>query len=114
MTVEIPADFPRESLPGSVPGVQPKLLVRKAGEKYFSGMTGDEWRERYEICADLAQQLIAYCKRKKTERPECSIEDILRKTNQGIRSKKWDLSEAEIIWTMKRVAQGLHWTQPKQ
>jgi hypothetical protein len=107
MTVEIPADFPREFPPGSVPGVQPKLLVRKAGEKYISGMTGDERRERYEICADLAQQLISYCKRKKNERPEWSIEDILRKINQGIRSKNWDLSEAEILWTMERVAQGL-------
>lgn len=107
MTIEIPADFPREFLLGSVPGVQPKLLVRKAGEKYISGMTGDERRERYEICADLAQQLISYCERKKNERPEWSIEDILRKINQGIRSKNWDLSEAEILWTMERVAQGL-------
>lgn len=73
MAVEIPADFPRGFLPGGVPGAQPKLLVRKVGEKYFSEMTDDERRERYEICSDFAQQLISYCKRKQTEKPEWSI-----------------------------------------
>lgn len=114
MTVEIPADFPRELLPGGVPGAQPKLLARKVGDKYLAWMTNEEWEERYEICSDLAQQLISYCKRKQTEKPEWSVEDILRKTSQGIRSKNWDLSEAEMIWMMERIAQGLHSTQPKQ
>lgn len=110
MAVEIPADFPRGLLPGSVPGAQPKLLVRKVGEKYLTEMTDEECEQRYEICKDLSQQLILYCRRKQEEKPEWSTGDILRKISQGIRSKNWDLSEAEIIWTMERVAQGLHST----
>ena len=115
MTVEIPADFPHEEFRlGGVPGAQPKLLVRNVGEKYFSEMTDQERTERYEICADLAQQLISYCKRKQTENPEWSIGDVLRKTSRGLRSKNWDFSETEILWMMERVAQELHSTQPKQ
>jgi hypothetical protein len=114
MAVEIPANFPRGLLPGSVPGAQPKLLVRKVGDKYLAGMTDEECEQRYEICIDLSQQLISYCRRKQEMKPEWSTGDILRETSQGIRSKNWDLSEAEILWTMERVAHGLHWTQPKQ
>jgi hypothetical protein len=108
MAVEIPADFPRGLLPGSVPGAQPKLLVRKVGDKYLAGMTDEEWEQRYEICIDLSQQLILYCRRKQEDKPEWSTGDILRKISQGIRSKNWGLSKAEIMWTMERVAQGLH------
>ena len=114
MAVEIPADFPCGFLPGSVPGAQPKLLVRKVGDKYLAGMTDEECEQRYEICIDLSQQLILYCRRKQAEKPEWSTGDILRKISQGIRSKNWDISEAEIIWTMKQVTQGLHSIQPKQ
>ena len=114
MAVNVPSDFPREPLSGGVSGAQPKLLAKKVGDKYLVGMTDEEWEERYEICVDLSQQLILYCQRKQAEKPEWSIGDILCKTIQGIRSKNWDLSEAEIIWTMERVAQGLHSAQPKQ
>ena len=114
MAVIVPSDFPREPLLGGVPGAQPKLLASKVGDKYFSGITDEEWEERYEICLDLSQQLILYCRQKQLEIPEWSIEDILRKISQGIRSKNWGLSEAEILWTMEQVAHGLHWTQPKQ
>lgn len=110
MAVNVPLDFPRETLSGGVPGAQPKLLVRKVGDKYLAGMTDEECEQRYEICIDLSQQLILYCRRKQEEKPEWSTGDILRKTSQGFRSKTWDLSEDEIIWTMERVAQGLHWT----
>ena len=114
MAVNVPLGFPRETLSGGVPGAQPKLLVRKVGDKYLAGMTDEECEQRYEICIDLSQQLILYCRRKQAEKPEWSTGDILRKINQGIRSKNWDLSEAEILWTMEQVAQGLLWTQPKQ
>lgn len=114
MTVEIPADFPREFLPGSVPGVQQKLLVREIGGKYLSGMTGAERTERYEIGADLNSSLSRTANAKKNEMPEWSFEDILCKTNQGLRSKNWDLSEAEITWTIVQVAQGLLGTESKQ
>lgn len=115
MTVEIPANFPHDEFRlGGVAGAQPKLLVRKVGDRYFSGMTNDERQERYEICTDLAQQLISYCKLKQIEKPEWSIEDVLIKTSKGLRSKNWDFSEAEIVWMIERVAQELHSTQPKQ
>ena len=114
MAVSVPSDFPREPLVGGVSGAQPKLLARLISDKYNSGITEEEWKERYEICQDLSQQLILYCQKKQLEKPKWSIEDILRKTSQGIRSKNWEISETEFIWMMERVAQGLRPTQPNQ
>ena len=77
-------------------------------------MTDEECEQRYEICIDLSKQLILYCRRKQEAKPEWTTADVFRKTSQGIRSKNWDLPEAEIIWTMEQVTQGLQSTQPKQ
>jgi hypothetical protein len=104
----IPDSFPREPCFGAVSGAQPKVLVRKEGGIYAAGQTEPERLERYEICLDLVQQLLPYCQRKKVAKPAWSIQDIVDKTHQGIRSKNWDFSEAEIQWTMTQVGQGLH------
>ena len=94
--------------------MQPKLLVRKVGDLYVAGQTQAERLARYEICLDLVQQLLPYCRRKKTEKPAWSVQDIVDKTHQAIRSKNWGLSEAEIQWAVAQVAQGLHEPQPEK
>ena len=111
---QIPDSFPREVFGGAVSGMQPKLLVRNVGDRYVAGQTQGERLARYEICLDLVQQLLLYCRRKKTEKPAWSIQEIVDKTHQAIRSKKWGLSEAEIQWVMAQVAQGLHEPQPEK
>jgi len=110
----VPDSFPCEPCFGAVPGEQPKVLVRKAGNIYVAGQTQIERRERYEICLDLVQQLLPYCQRKRVEKPAWSMQDIVDKTHHAIRGKNWDFSGAEIEWVMTQVAQGLQWPLPEK
>ncbi|MHA6829375.1 hypothetical protein ACQUJV_24630 [Ralstonia pseudosolanacearum] len=112
----IPADFPRDTPLGSVPGAQPKLLVRLVNGKYISGLTDEEWLERHESCEDLAQQCATYCARKVAENPALTQELCLANVRKGfglkVRQGEWDLSEAEQDWVMKRTRQILGWWRP--
>lgn len=110
---EIPSDFPRETLVGSVPGAQPKLLVRLVNGRYVNGLTDEEWLERYECCEDLAQQCATYCTRKVAENLALTQELCLANVRKGfalkVDSGEWDFSEAEQDWVMKRARQILGW-----
>lgn len=53
----VPDNFPREPDPGSVTGIQPKLLVREVDGRYQSGLSEKELWVRYDACEDLAAQL---------------------------------------------------------
>jgi len=109
----IPADFPRNTPLASVPGAQPKLLVRLVNGQYTSGLTDEEWAERYECCEDLAQQSAPYCMRKVAENPTLTQERCLANVRKGfalkVQSGEWDFSEAEQDWVMKRARQLLGW-----
>ncbi|MDO3530073.1 hypothetical protein ACNRBH_06485 [Ralstonia pseudosolanacearum] len=109
----IPANFPRDISLGSVPGGQPKLLVRRVNGQYVSGLTDEEWRERYECCEDLAQQCAPYCMRKVAENAALTQELCLANVRKGValkvQSGEWDLSAAEQDWVMKRARQLLGW-----
>jgi hypothetical protein len=102
-TTPVPDDFPREVL-ASVSGAQPKLLVRKIGEEYIGGLTDEELAQRYELCRDLVDQLTAYAQRKHAEHPEWTLEVLFDRLRNGVRVKRWGLSEAEIQWIVLRVA----------
>lgn len=106
--VKIPADFPRELSQTALAGVQPKLSVRLENGRYVSGLTPEERTERYLVCADLVEQLLAYCKRKGAEHPDWEQEVLLNRVEQGIRKKQfeWDLASAEVEWIISRVRSG--------
>jgi hypothetical protein len=101
----VPDDFPREPIPGFVPGAQPKLLAREKNGRYYTGLTDDELLTRYEVCEDLARQLSAYTSRK-MHRFGWSFADALAKIERGVKGKvsagEWDFSPAEVAWVMKR------------
>jgi hypothetical protein len=101
----VPDDFPRESMRAAVPGVQPKLLVRKAEGRYQSALTNEELWTRYDACEDLARQLARYGSGK-MKQFGWSKDDVLEKVEKGLSRKvsvgEWDLSNAEIIWVMRR------------
>lgn len=104
MTVEIPADFPRDPCPGAVPGAQPKLLARKIGNKYVVGLTAAELEEHYGMCVELVAQLVPYCGRKQAEHPNWTKTSLLVKVRKALASKGWGLSEPEMDWIVARVA----------
>lgn len=105
--VEVPQSFPRDPWPAAIAGAQPKLAARLIDGRYVVGMTKDELFERYVICEDLVQQLVVYCKRKRKEHPEWSLDELLLKIERGVQTKGWDVSPIEIAWMMQRLRESL-------
>lgn len=103
----IPSDFPWQSDPTALAGAQPKIAVRLVDGKYVSGHTADELATRYDICADLVTQLIAYYHRKKTQSPNRSREQLLARINEALEQKGWGLTAAEIAWCVGRVSDAI-------
>lgn len=103
----IPEDFPRELAQGSVGGYQPKVLLRRAGDRLIAGPTDEELLTRYDACEDLVQQLVTYARRKRAENQSQSLFDTLStiETNltRKVSSGQWDISSAEIAWIIKRI-----------
>ncbi|NIF56253.1 hypothetical protein [Burkholderia sp. Ax-1724] len=103
----IPEDFPREPAQGTVGGYQPKVLLRRTGDKLISGLTDEERSTRYDACEDLARQLAFYVHRKLAENQSRSLRDAIFKIESDVTGKvssgQWDITAAEITWLMKRV-----------
>jgi hypothetical protein len=105
----VPDDFPRQPWPGALAGAQPKLLVRRIGDRLISGLTEQELFARYEMCEDLARQLAPYTQRKMAENPGWSLDETLSKVGAAAAHKvqrgQWDLSSDELTWLQKRIRQ---------
>lgn len=104
----IPADFPRASSQGSVPGAQPKLLVNRTGDTYSAARAEADVYGRYLGCDDLAQQLAAYVSRKMASTllsPDKLASNVEAGFRKKVQSGLWDFSEEEIAWTIKRMRQ---------
>jgi hypothetical protein len=101
----VPDDFPGEPDPGSVTGVQPKLLVREVDGRYQSDFTEEQLWVRYDACEDLASQLSAYVSRK-IAASGLSRDVALTRAEKGVRLKvdagEWDFSRHEVAWVIKR------------
>lgn len=104
----IPEDFPRRTLLGSLTGAAPKLSVKLMEDGTYSNLASDaEYEEAYENAEDLAQHLKNYVLRKEREHPDWSREFNLSRTRRGVeakmRSGDWDLEPPELDWVMKRL-----------
>lgn len=106
-SVAVPADFPRDPFPASLSGSQLKFSARKIGDRYVVGLTAEELQERYEMCQDLATQLIARTNRKREEGLVPDIDAFYSETERRIRSQSerdgWDFSEPELKWIFERM-----------
>lgn len=109
-----PLDFPRDYGAGGVSGVQPKLSVRLIAGKYVSGLTEEELYERYDACHDLVNQLVDYCHRKLTERPDWPVRDLFQKVRKGVAQRQdWEFSEGEHRWMMANLCTRMAWPTPE-
>jgi hypothetical protein len=102
----VPADFPRDD-PGAVSGFQAKLAVRLVDGEFLEGWTNEELYERFDACADLVEQLTAYCHRKLKELPDATLSSLLPRVRKGVAAKGWDLTGAELDWIMDRVTNNM-------
>ncbi|MFM0475668.1 hypothetical protein [Paraburkholderia strydomiana] len=84
MTQHAPDDFPRDVTPASLSGAQPKLAARLIDGKFIVGQTDDERHERWAVCEDLAQQLVAKAQKDAAKHPLHSREETLQRIKQAV------------------------------
>jgi len=107
-SMSVPGDFPRCPFPSALPGAQPKYIAREVGGKYVVGLTDEELQERYDVCKLLLEDLVTYARRKRIQRPEWSMLDILERIRAGVRSLESGFSEAEIEWLAEQVRRRIY------
>lgn len=104
---QVPDDFPRNRQPSSVSGYQQKLALRRVDGQFVEGWTEEELYARFDACADLVEQLTAYCHRKLAELPGMPLESLLPRVRAGVANKGWDVTDTELDWIMAKVASGM-------
>lgn len=105
-----PPDFPRDYGLGAVAGVQAKLLVRKVGNVYLSGLSDEELHARYDMCFDLVNQLADYCCRKLEEHPDWTACELFEKLRTAVEKRTdWDLSFGETAWVLSKLCARMGW-----
>ncbi|WP_239482735.1 hypothetical protein [Paraburkholderia sp. C35] len=108
MIKHVPEDFPRNVTPASLAGAHPKLAGRLIDGKFVVGLTEEERFERWDICEDLAQQLVGVAQKDASKYPERSREMTLECIRRGISGKQWT-SVVETDWLMGRLRSLLEW-----
>lgn len=101
--VLVPEDFPHDPFPAALAGAQPKVTAREVDGRYVVGLTAEERRGRYLMCADLVEQLTGYTERKRIERHDLTLTQLLDEIDVGIRRKGWELGQVEFDWIMARL-----------
>jgi hypothetical protein len=101
---EVPVDFPSPVPVGPVPGAQAKVGVRNAAGAFTNGSTAAR-EERYDICLDLFNQLVAYAEHKRVEKPNMAVDNLISQVLAQLQKKRfgWGLSPAEADWISARV-----------
>lgn len=101
-----PADFPREHAPGSISGVQPKLLVIKVDDRFTSEIDEEEIYRRWSICKDLVQQLVEKTVKRMREGRVADLDDYVNKLLQWLEVQEWEgwkVTWPEARWMCNRI-----------
>lgn len=110
---DVPADFPRSTEQGAVPGAQPKFLAtRYEGKFYVAESTPPELYARWEVCEDLASQIRERSLASKVgKRSHMTEVEILDQYLPRLIEMRWT-SVPEARWIIRRVSQMLGWAVP--
>ncbi|MDD1790148.1 DUF6088 family protein [Burkholderia gladioli] len=106
--VAVPHDFPWDTTPAALSGTQPKLAGRMIDGKFVAGLTATERFERWNLCEDLAQQLVAVARKDAAKHPQHSHDETLQRVRQGMERKGW-VEVVEMDWLIKRLRIMLGW-----
>ncbi|WP_321815192.1 MULTISPECIES: hypothetical protein [unclassified Paraburkholderia] len=104
----VPDDFPRDGSNGVVAGAQPKICVVLSDGKYIAGQTDAERKERWDICEDLAHQLMPKAQKDAAAHPEHSRDVTLERVRVAVARKNW-VSSPELSWLISRLRALLNW-----
>lgn len=109
--LEVPDDFPRDSEQASLSGVNPKVaVVRDAVSGNFRLPTATaELVARYEMCEDLASQLVAKVQANRSGKYAAfTDQEILGQLLRKLTATNWG-THAEMAWTVLQVSKQLGW-----
>ncbi len=108
LSAQIPDDFPCHTAPTSLAGAKPKLAARRIGGRVVVGMTARERYERWDVCEDLARQLVPKALKDAAKYPSNSRDVTLRRVQQAIEGKEWT-TVVEAEWLIRRLRILLRW-----
>ena len=110
----IPSDFPREPVITSLSGAQPKVAVRFdiESQTYVESPSDEATQERFDICEDLVNQLVAKCRTNRcTKYSHLSEAQILERLLAQLLGTSWG-SPAEMTWVIRETGIQLGWAMP--
>ncbi|MFM0121092.1 DUF2442 domain-containing protein [Paraburkholderia sp. RL18-101-BIB-B] len=108
LSSQVPADFPWDPTPALLSGSQPKLAGRWLDGRFVVGLTAEERWVRWDMCEDLAQQLVPKTLKDAAKYPEHSHDVTLRRIRRAIANKRWT-ERVETDWLMQRLRALLGW-----
>lgn len=108
MLTDVPDDFPRDVAPASLSGAQPKLAGRLIDGKFVVGQTAEERFERWDLCEDLAQQLVPKARADAAKYPSNSPAVTLQRMRNAMERKQW-VTVVEMDWLIERLRKLLSW-----
>ncbi|MFM0657356.1 DUF2442 domain-containing protein [Paraburkholderia sediminicola] len=108
LSSQVPANFPWDPTPALLSGSQPKLAGRWLDDRFVVGLTAEERFIRWDLCEDLAQQLVPKTLKDAAKYPQNSREVTLRRMKRAIQSKGWT-ERVETDWLMSRLRILLNW-----
>ena len=104
----VPANFPWQPTPASLSGSQPKLSGRMIGDKLVVGLTAEERWVRWDMCEDLAQQLVPKAIKDAAKYPQHSNDVTLGRVRRAVEAKGWT-EGTETDWLIERLRVLLRW-----
>lgn len=108
LTSCVPVDFPWNPTPALLSGTHPKLAGRLIDGRFVVGLTAEERFIRWDLCEDLAQQLVPKTLKDAAKYPENSRDVTLRRIRRAIANKGWT-ERLETDWLMERLRGLLGW-----
>ncbi|MDN7407976.1 hypothetical protein QZM42_05380 [Burkholderia vietnamiensis] len=108
MLTDVPDDFPRDVTPASLSGAQMKLAGRLIDGRFVVGQTPEERAERWDLCEDLAQQLVPKAQADAAKYPNNAHAVTLQRIRNAMARKGW-VTVVEMDWLIERLRVLLEW-----
>lgn len=106
--LQVPDDFPWDTTPASLAGTQLKFAGRRIGGRIIDGLTAEERLRRWDLCEDLAHQLVPKTFKDAAKHPQNTRDETLRRMRHAVERKSWT-SDIETNWLMERLRILLGW-----
>jgi len=115
---DVPSDYPYYEIRSSVAGYQPKLPLKMAsnGKYCIPGNTPEERWHDWQYSEQLARALAEKCLQSKSGRRAHMTEEqiILQYFVRAISANGRYGSEAQLLWTFRKIGKTLGWPLPKE